>query len=321
MTLLALATLLAAQDDVDPRTAYDVQDYRIELFVDPKGETIRGFGATAGVVTSPQLAEVVLDLEHHLVAQSAVRIEGDFFRTVLSATEPLPFDRDGDRVTVKLPAPLAQGERFQVAVFYAGKPIKVDDFNGFQWAKTPEGHAPWIATSCQTIGEHTWWPCKASYFHPEDKPERIAVNVTAPDPLIVASNGRLVDVSHDAGLTTWRWRLDRAIPTYSIALSIAPYVVIDQQLELPGLERPLPVRYYVLPEDEAKARKQFAMVPELLRFFSEKFGPYPFPEAKFALAETPIWGMEHATLIAYGNSFPDAIRGTGVVDPLSLIHI
>jgi len=318
--LLALALALdpAAQDDIDPRTLYDVRDYRLELLVDPKTQTIRGFGATAGVVSAPELDAVVLDLEHHLVVQSTASVDGDLFRDAFSSTSPLPFEHDGDRLTIRLPAPLHRGERFQVAVYYAGKPLRADDFNGFQWATTPQGHAPWIATSCQTIGEHTWWPCKASYFHPEDKPERVAINVTVPDPLVVASNGRLVDVDRAAGFTTWRWRLDRAVPTYSIALSIAPYVVIDESLSLPGLERPLAVRYYVLPEDEAKARKQFEVVPELLHFFSEKFGPYPFADSKFALAETPIWGMEHATVIAYGNSFPDAIRGSGVVDPYEL---
>jgi len=316
--LLAIAPLAAPQDDLDPRTLYDVHDYRIELLIDPKAQTIRGFGAMAGVAIAPQLSEIVIDLEHRLLLQSAALVRGDFFRNVFSATENLPCERDGDRVVVRLPAPLAEGERFQIAVYYSGKPLRVDDFNGFQWALTPEGRAPWIATSCQTIGEHTWWPCKASYFHPADKPERVAVNVTTPDPLVAASNGRLVDVERRAGFTTWCWRLDRAIPTYAIALAIAPYVVIEQEVALPGLERPVPLRYYVLPESEQKARAQFAMVPELLRFFSEKFGPFPFPDDKFALAETPIWGMEHATLIAYGNSFPDAIRGTGAVDPYEL---
>jgi aminopeptidase N len=319
--LLALASARAdaaaarTPDDVDPRTLYDVKDYRLELLVDPKSRTIRGFGATAGVATSDALADVVLDLGSDLAVSSVAQLEGDFFRTVLARTTPLPFDRDGDRLTVHLARPLAKGERFQVAVYYSGHPRRVDDFNGFQWATTPEGKAPWIATSCQTIGEQTWWPCKASFFHPEDKAEHVAVNVTAPDPLVVASNGRLVDVEHVAGLTTWRWRLDQPVPTYSIAFAIAPYVTIEQEARLPGLERPLQLRYYVLPEDEKKARVQFAQVPELLEFFSQKFGPYPFADAKFALAETPIWGMEHATVVAYGNSFPDAIRGSGVVDP------
>ena len=110
--------------------------------------------------------------------------------------------------------------------------------------------------------------------------------------------------AHDVRLKASGWKL-----RVEVAL---------ERVELPGCERPVLFRYYVLPESEEKARKQFAMVPELVRFFSEKFGPYPFPDDKFALAETPIWGMEHATVIAYGNSFPDAIRDTGAVDPYEL---
>lgn len=306
---------LAAEDD--PRTAYDVKEYRIELLVDPEAQTIRGFGGVAGVVTADSLASVVLDLEHHLAVQSVARVDGDLFLNELPQSRPLKWERRADQVEVALEEPLKRGDRFQLAVAYAGRPLRVDDFNGFQWSKTPSG-APWIASSCQTIGAHTWFPCKASYFHPEDKPDRVAVNVTAPSSLIVASNGRLIDVAKSGPLTTWRWRLDHPIPDYSIAIDLAPFVVIEDEVELPGLPRKLPLRYYVLPESEAKARKQFAQVPELLRFFSEKFGPYPFPDDKFALVETPIWGMEHATLISYGNSFPDAIRDTGAIDPYEL---
>ena len=314
--LLALQAIAGGDDD--PRAAYDVRDYRLELFADPSQEAIRGFAVTAGVVTAAELDTVVLDLDARLAVQSVGSVAGDLFRNALAAVEPREWKRDGDLISISLGKPLHMGERFQLLVAYSGKPGRVDDFNGFQWAKTPGSGQPWIATSCQTIGEQTWWPCKASFFHPEDKPDRVAINITVPDPLVAASNGRLIDVERAGGLTTWRWRIDQPVPGYSIALAIAPYAVLESTVELPGLARPLPVRYYVLPEDEAKARVLFEQVPELLRFFSEKFGPYPFADSKFALAETPIWGMEHATLIAYGNSFPDAIRGSGVTDPFEL---
>lgn len=301
----------------DLRAAYDVRDIRLDLFVDPAARTVRGCAVTTATVTADSLDTVVLDLDRRLVAQAVQRLDGDPFRKLLPAGDPLLFEHDDDALRITLPEPLARGESFGVAVWYAGRPGRQDDFNGFQWASTPDGQ-PWIATSCQTIGEHTWFPCKASFFHPEDKPARVAVHVTAPTPLIAASNGRLVDVEPGAGVTTWRWQLDQSIPTYAIAIAIGPYERIEAETLLPGLERPLALRYYVLPESAAKARKQFAQVPELLSFFSEKFGPFPFPDAKFALAETPIWGMEHATIIAYGNSFPDAIRGTGEVDPYEL---
>jgi aminopeptidase N len=60
------------------------------------------------------------------------------------------------------------------------------------------------------------------------------------------------------------------------------------------------------------------VVPELLAFFGEKFGPYPFPDSKFAFAQSPIWGMEHSTIIAYGNSFPATRALEGEPDPFAL---
>lgn len=301
----------------DLRADYDVRHYRLEILVDPTAEQVRGCALTGATVTAASLETVVLDLDSRLEAQAVQRIDGDPFQKTLASGTALAFEHVEDRLVIALPAPLEQGEAFQLAVWYSGRPLRQDDFNGFQWARTASGE-PWIASSCQTIGEHTWWPCKASYFHPEDKPDRVAVHVTAPSGLVAASNGRLVDVEPTPAWTTWRWQIDRSIPTYAVAIAVGPYVTIESKESLPGLERALTLQYFVLPESEEKARRQFAQVPELLRFFSERFGPFPFPDSKFALAETPIWGMEHATLIAYGNSFPDAIRGTGETDPYEL---
>jgi aminopeptidase N len=55
-------------------------------------------------------------------------------------------------------------------------------------------------------------------------------------------------------------------------------------------------------------------VPELLAIYSRAFGPWPFPESKFALVQTSFWGMEHSTAVAYGSSFPEWCRQNNVRD-------
>jgi aminopeptidase N len=40
-----------------------------------------------------------------------------------------------------------------------------------------------------------------------------------------------------------------------------------------------------------------------LAFYEEYLGPYPFRADKYGVAETPHLGMEHQTIIAYGNDF------------------
>ena len=46
-----------------------------------------------------------------------------------------------------------------------------------------------------------------------------------------------------------------------------------------------------------------------MRFYEEKLGPYPFRIEKLGIAETPHLGMEHSTIIAYGNGFKNNADG------------
>jgi aminopeptidase N len=201
-----------------------------------------------------------------------------------------------------------------VAVRYDGAPRARNDFDGFHWRETEDGR-PWIGTSVQGLGAHVWWPCKASFYHPEDKPERVSVNATVPRGLVAVSNGRLTG-RHPAGEDheTFHWRHPYPLETYAVTLNVAPYVALEGTLVLPGLEAPVPYAWYVLPASRERALVQFAQVPEILATFSEAFGPWPFPDAKVGLVQTSFWGMEHSTAVAYGSSFPAWIAEHGGKD-------
>jgi len=254
--------------------------------------------------TAPGLQVVELDLVDSLDV-----------RMVLLAEQELEFAHADDRVRASLPSALSDGERFELTVVYGGSPGANNDFDGFHWVETEDG-SPWINTSCQGAGAHSWWPCKSSYYHPEDKPERISMTVTVPDGLYVVSNGVLDGIDEHADpLRTFRWSHPYPLETYTVTLNIAPYVVVESELEVTGVDQPVPWIYYVLPEDAEKAAVQFTQMPELIRIFSEAFGPWPFPDAKIALVQTNFWGMEHSTAVAYGSSFPLWIEQNGGRDP------
>lgn len=320
--LVALASALpgaaAAAQEPDLRTAYDVEAYTLELEVDPTVERIAGRVLITVGVTAERLERFELDLGTELELLGVRRLEpgapGGYGPAHERGARTLSTSRAGDRLACTLERPAALGERLTIEVRYAGSPRALNNFDGFHWARTPSG-APWVATSCQSLGAFTWWPCKASYFHPEDKPERVAVDLTVPAGLVGVSNGLLVERSVQAdGRERFLWRLDAPISTYNVTLNVAPYVELAGELALPGLSAPLPYRWFVLPEDVEKARLQFADVPGILEAFSEAFGPWPFPEAKVGLVQTPFWGMEHSTAIAYGSSFPAWIAAHGGED-------
>ncbi len=230
------------------------------------------------------------------------------------AGKALEFERPGSSLRCKLQKKLGKGDRFRIGISYSGSGGR-RGVVGFYWAKT-KGGKPWINTSCQGPGAHSWWPCKASYYHPEDKPEHLYVNLDVPDGLYAVSNGRLLarEKRKDKGREVFRWQHDYPLETYAVTVNVAPYVVVEKELQLEGIEGKLPFIYYVLPENAEKAKLQFQQVPEMLKIFGKAFGPFPFPKSKFALVEVNFWGMEHSTAVAYGSSYPAWCKKTGSPD-------
>ena len=309
LTLL-LPLLATPAQDADPREHYDVTAYELEWAVVPADQRLEGRVVVRATATAPELSRVTLDMAAELELVAATTEDG----------KALEAERDGDLLHVSLPGAVEAGSELAVVVQYRGNPKAKDDFSGFHWAET-EGGQPWINTSCQGLGAHSWWPCKASYFHPSDKPARITASVTVPEGLVGVSNGRFVEEAAGAPAwfeaegewTTWRYAHPYPLETYSVTLNVAPYVVVEDTLETAAGE--VPWIYYVLPENAEKAEVQFAQMPGLIAAFETAFGPWPFPESKIALVETNFWGMEHSTAVAYGSSYPLWCQQNDVPDP------
>ncbi len=284
------------------QAAYDVTYYDLALTVDPSDSTISGSLRMEARMVAP--TEVVaLDLDTLLAIESV-------FLTDLESAAPLPFRRSGSRVFVMLPLTRQPGDPLSLTVEYSGKPRVAPRppwDGGVQWTTTPSG-APWIATSNQMIGADVWWPNKD---HVSDKPDSMAIRITVPDPLVVASNGRLEEVTVNGdGTRTYDWFVSTPISNYNVALNIAPYEVLEEEYSSVTGET-FPVIFWVLPESLEDGR---ALMPEILahlRWFEKTLGPYPFRADKYGVAQTPHLGMEHQSIIAYGANFDNGAMTLG----------
>ena len=172
---------------------------------------------------------------------------------VRQGEQPIDFERIEQGLVAKLARPAQPGEAFDVTVHYRGQP-EGKGFDGFHW-ETSEDGSPWINTSCQGLGAHYWYPCKASYFHPEDKPARVSMAITCPAELYGVSNGRLIEVVDAAPawfatkgeeFKTYRWEHGYPLETYSVTLNVGPYVVVESELELRNSSRPQQMRPEVI---------------------------------------------------------------------------
>lgn len=324
LTLFLLAAPVVGQD---LRQLYDVRSYRLDLRVEPERKRLSGTVVVEATVVGDELAVLQLDMSPRLEPSRVGWVDAKLAAGSPLAGRELGFEHTGQVLRCRLDRPRAKDEVVRIAVTYSGSP-RGRGFSGFHWART-KGGKPWINTSCQGPGAHSWWPCKASFFHPEDKPERLFVNLDVPAGLYGVSNGRLIGRTKQKRREIFHWEHHYPLETYSVTLNVAPYVVVERKLQLPGIERPVPFIYYVLPENAKKAKVQFAQVPQMIDAFSKAFGPFPFPESKFGLVETNFWGMEHSTAIAYGSSYPlwcqkndvrDRFRGRNRFFDYILVH-
>lgn len=273
------------------QACFDVQHYELIMVVVPESKKIgASLTMTADMV---QASEVIsLDLDSQLTVRR-VTVGGK----VVEATH------EAGRIQIPLPeGQRAEGHKLVVNVLYNGTPREAPNppwVGGFTWAKTPSG-ADWVTTTCQMEGADLWWPCKD---HPSDKPESFDLKVTVPAGLVCASNGRLMGVQEGGtGARTYHWHTSMSIANYSIALNIAPYQTISRTVDSVGGGK-IPVTFWHLPENTEKAKVLFEEIIDHLKHMESICGPYPFLQDKYGIVETPHLGMEHQTIIAYGNDY------------------
>lgn len=273
--------------------AYDVLRYELELEVDIESQTLAG-----SVTFMVKVLEPIMVFECDLVDQLSVD-------AVRLGTQQLEHAHDRGIVTAQLTEPWSPGEIKAVTVDYHGPPVVADKpkgFGGFVWARTPESDEPWIGVSCQLEGADLWWPCKE---HPSDEPDQgMSITITCPAGLQCLTNGRLVESRPGPdGTRIETWKVSYPINTYLVTLSIGPYVPLVERYH--GIDGRLDEElvFWALPEHREQATETWRQISGILEVLGKRFGEYPFFEDKLWVVETPYQGMEHQSLIAYGDPF------------------
>jgi aminopeptidase N len=278
------------------RSWWDLTFYHLDISVNPSDSTINGTNTVWYKVINPGTV-MQIDL------QPPLKIAG-----VTQDGKKLEVRDDGNAHYVILGTPQTRGEIKSIAITYGGRPkvAKRPPWDGgITWKKDSNG-VPFIASSCQGIGASLWWPCKD---HMYDEPDSMLISVTVPSNLTDVSNGRLRSTVTDKKkkTKTWNWFVANPINNYGVNINIGNYVNFSEKFN--GEKGVLDCSYWVLKEDEEKAKEHFKQVPLMLKAFEFWFGPYPFYEDSYKLVEAPYLGMEHQSSVTYGNGFRNGYQG------------
>ncbi|MGH7532813.1 MAG: M1 family metallopeptidase [Gemmatimonadales bacterium] len=146
---------------------------------------------------------------------------------------------------------------------------------------------------------HRWFP---SQDIPADK-ATASFRVEAPKGYEVVANGRLasVDTLKD-GSTVWRYRQDAPVSSYNLVFGLARFAVTP--LGTAGCQvKCVPMSVWTFPADSAFAvTGTFARAPQILDFFQQTIGPFPYAKLAHVESSTRFGGMENASAIFYDQN-------------------
>jgi aminopeptidase N len=278
------------------QAAFDVLSYDVTVRVDPKNQWISGTTVMTAKALKPT-REIILHLDTPFKID---RIVGPSRQAEGQAG--LRYEHKDGKIHITFPTEKKAGEAFETLITYSGKPRVAPRppwVGGFMWEKTPSG-ADWVSVALQNDGADLYFPVKD---HPSDKADQVTMRLTVPDPLVAAGPGKLDSVTKNTdGTSTYVWVMSTPIPNYSIVFNAAPYRVIKDSMKSVTGET-IPIEFYILPESYDNGPKLIDETKKYVEFFEKYLGPYPFRSEKLGIVETPHLGMEHSTLIAYGNKF------------------
>jgi aminopeptidase N len=283
------------------RDWWDVTRYDLQLVFDTTNKSISGINQIFFRITKNPNDSLQLDLQEPMVVDSVI----------LMATNDdpedihLPFIKEGNVWWVKHPFhKLHTDSLYGISVYYHGIPREAVNppwNGGFSWKHDSTGKL-WVAVSCQGLGASAWWPCKDAQW---DEPDDGMVTRFYVPGYFAIGNGKPLYIDSSAingkppGISGWV--VKNPINNYDVTFYIGDYVHWHDTLM--GEKGMLDLDFYVLRYNEEKAKKQFAVVKQMLHCFEYWMGPYPFYEDGYKLVEAPYVGMEHQSAIAYGNGY------------------
>ncbi|MEU6995383.1 M1 family metallopeptidase [Streptomyces sp. NPDC046465] len=262
---------------------YDVAHYALTLDYVPDDNDLTGTAVITARATQ-NLSRFSLDLAGLHVRHADV--DGSGAR----------FSRKKNKLTLTPDRPIAKGKTFRTTVRYDGTPRMLTAVDGGNegWIETDDG----VAALGEPTGSMTWFP---GNHHPSDK-ATYDIDVTVPSDYTAVSNGTLRETRQRGKRTTFRWHNPE--PTASYVASVVTGVF---DVSTGTTDDGLPVYTAVDPDEADGPVDVHELVPEVIDWAKDRFGPYPFSSAGSVVDHLPDleYALETQTKPYYEKA-PDA---------------
>ncbi|MGW4290346.1 M1 family metallopeptidase [Streptomyces sp. NPDC004673] len=236
---------------------YDVTHYGLTLDYVPETNHLKG----TAIIT----ARATQDLSRFDLDLSGLRVRTT---TVQGATAQVA--RAGDELIVTPAKTVRNRQVFKTVVTYDGTPrtLKDDDGSLEGWLETDDGST----ALGQPSGSMTWFP---GNHHPSDK-ATYDTTVTVPKdedgyPYDVISNGELIAEEDEGTTVTRHCRTEEPMASYLAHVSVGYF-----EIHKGWTDDDVPVHVAIDPDEAEESADVADLVPEIVDWAGQRFGPYPF---------------------------------------------
>ncbi len=272
---------------------FDALSYDVALTLPEEGDAIRGTARIAIAVKAPRQDTLRLDLSGLLVTGVRATAEAN-------AAQTIPFAQRDGRIFLALPAGIRAGDTLKVEIEYEGTP---DD--GLIIGQNVHDERAMFADNYPDRGRF-WFP---SIDHPGDK-ALVAYEVRAPAGWEVIANGHRVGAPADETVPAdgvWRWQTSVPIPTYTMVIGAADFAIDEiARCAAGGVTGMRPdgcvrVTSWAYPQDRENAVRIFRRAGDMLAYYADRFGPFPYEKLAHVQSATRYGGMENVSAIFYSE--------------------
>lgn len=252
------------------------QDMRVEI--DPAINKVAGVITYYYTCRVDQLNRFVVDYQDDLPILFVRRGSSD-----------LSFSRSDNLITIDLGKSLMIGEQDTIKISYESEGTLRQELHS---------GVPVISTDLEL--DKLWYPGKRDLT---DKIDSVDVYVTTPPDQYVAGNGTLQGIEEAGGKWIHHWQHRHPIATtYLLELAITNYTIVEDSVLLRDGTM-LPIYHYLYPESVAALSTELAATPDILQFFENHFGAYPFADEKYGHAQYTAGGALEVQTIPFMGFF------------------
>ena len=212
------------------------------------------------------------------------------------------------KLVISLATTIEAGAEFEVVVRYRGAPHAVrSNWGDVGWEELDDG----VLVSGQPCGAASWFPCND---HPSNKAS-YRITIACESGYTVVSNGALSARSSRSGRTSWTFDVREPMATYLATVLIGRY----RRRDLAAA--PVAHSLYFPARLATRVGADFARLTEMIAFFTDRFGPYPFASYSVVVTDDELEiPLEAHGLAVFGSNHVDGNHGSDRLIAHELAH-